>query len=163
MDLLKPHTADRVEDKQRQQKAKHDTAAKSRVFNLGDTVYVKNFAGGQRWLPGKIIRVTGPVSFHVQLEDGRNRRCHQDQLRLREVDDTPEQEDDLFERPAVVIDQGDVDRDIDQDVDLGNENADATATPEGIIPTTPVITAPTVKSYPSRHRVPRTHYEPSWN
>ena len=32
---------------------------------------------------------SGPVSFHVLLEDGRQKRCHQDQLRPHLVDDGP--------------------------------------------------------------------------
>ena len=44
---------------------------------------------GSVWLPAKIVESTGPVSFHVVLEDGRNRRCHQDQLRPWVVDDGP--------------------------------------------------------------------------
>jgi len=46
-------------------------------------VYVKNQGEGVNWLPGVIIKCTGPVSFHVKLNDGRERRCHQDQLRNR--------------------------------------------------------------------------------
>ena len=34
-------------------------------------------------MTGKITEITGPVSFHVRLEDGRVRRCHQDQLMVR--------------------------------------------------------------------------------
>ena len=87
LDLLKPHMAERVESKQQEQKAKHDSTARSRAFQTGDAVFVKNFVGGHRWLPGKISKKTEPVSFHVQLEDGRQRRCHQDHLRSRVVDD----------------------------------------------------------------------------
>ena len=36
-------------------------------------------------MPGKIVKVAGPVSFYVQLEDGRQRKCHQDHLRARVV------------------------------------------------------------------------------
>ena len=86
LDLLKPNTAERVESKQLQQKAKHDVTAKARVFNVGQTVFMKNFGAGQKWLSGKIIQVTGPVSFRVRLEDGREKRCHQDQLRPRVKD-----------------------------------------------------------------------------
>ena len=42
---------------------------------------------GSRWLPGEIVEMSGPVSFHVELEDGRRRRCHQDHLRPRVVED----------------------------------------------------------------------------
>ena len=54
---------------------------------MGDTVFVRNFGTGSRWLPGQIVEVTGPVSFRVLLGDGRRKKCHQDQLRSRVVDD----------------------------------------------------------------------------
>ena len=38
---------------------------------------------------GKIVSHSGPVSFHVLLEDGRQKCCHQDQLRPCLVDDGP--------------------------------------------------------------------------
>ena len=50
-------------------------------------MFVKNFGCGSRWLPGKIVQVSGPVSFHVELEDGRHRKYNQDHLRHRVVDD----------------------------------------------------------------------------
>ena len=87
MDLLKPHTAERVERKQLQQKAAHDAKAKSRTFRVGDKVYAKNFGTGKQWLPGEITGTTGPVSYTVRLEDGRDRRCHVDQLRTRIVEE----------------------------------------------------------------------------
>ena len=49
---------------------------------------MRKFGAGSVWLPGKIVESTGPVSFHV-LEDGHDRRCHQDQLRPRVVEDGP--------------------------------------------------------------------------
>ena len=90
LDLLKPHTTERVESKQLQQKTKHDATAKFRVVCVGDTVFVKNFSGGNRWLAGKVIKKTGLVSFYTRLDDGRYRRCHQDQLILRVTDEGPE-------------------------------------------------------------------------
>jgi transposase InsO family protein len=47
LDLLKPHTAERVESKQLQQKAKHDATAKQRKFQVGDNVFAKNYGDGQ--------------------------------------------------------------------------------------------------------------------
>ena len=89
LDLLKPHTAERVEQKQREQKERHDSRGKARTFNIGDPVFLKNFGAGSKWLPGKILETSGPVSFHVILEDGRHKRCHQDQLRPRVVGNGP--------------------------------------------------------------------------
>lgn len=87
MDLLRPNAADRVEKKQQQQKAQHDRRAKPRVFSVGDAVFMRNSGAGCRWLPGQIVEKTRPVSFRVLLEDGRGKRCHQDQLRSRVVDE----------------------------------------------------------------------------
>ena len=69
LDLLKLHTAKRVERKQLQQKAAHDAKAKSRTFRVGDKVYAKNFGTGSEWLPGEITGTTGPVSYTVRPEN----------------------------------------------------------------------------------------------
>ena len=89
LDLLKPHTAERVEQKQREQKAQHDSRGKPPTFSVGDSIFLKNTGSGSGWLPGKIVSRSGPVSFHVLLEDGRQKCCHQDQLKPRLVDDRP--------------------------------------------------------------------------
>ena len=87
LDLLHPNTTGRVEEKQEAQKRHHDSKARARTFQKGEAVLVKNYGAGCKWLPGKILDTLGPLSFHVLLEDGRRRRCHQDQLRQREVSD----------------------------------------------------------------------------
>jgi len=87
LDLLKPHTADRVESKQAQQKLKHDNTSKFRVFQIGDSVWIKNHGTGHPWLAGVIESKSGPVNFSVRLEDGRFRRCHLEHLRKRQSPD----------------------------------------------------------------------------
>ncbi len=76
LDLIKPHIADRVEQKQEKQKSLHDSHARLRVFKVGDRVYmyVKNYGSGNNWLSGSIVKCTRPVSFLVKLQDGRERR-----------------------------------------------------------------------------------------
>ena len=69
LDLLRPNTAARVEGRQLAQK-EHDSKSRSRLFEKGDHVMVKNQSAGPKWLPGVIVERSGPVSFHVQLEDG---------------------------------------------------------------------------------------------
>ena len=78
LDLIRPNTAKRVEERQDAQKAKHDTRAKVRTFKPGDKLYLKNFGPGQSWLTGEIVKTTGPVSYRVRLHDGRIRRSHKD-------------------------------------------------------------------------------------
>ena len=71
LDLLKPHTADRVEAKQQKQKQHHDLRAKDRKFKIGGKIYYYNLGVGNKQLSGRIIKQMGPVSFHVDLDDGR--------------------------------------------------------------------------------------------
>ena len=54
---------------------------------------VKNFQAGSKWLPGVINKRTEPVLFVVQMCDGCERCCHQDQLQRR----TDVTFDELFE------------------------------------------------------------------
>ena len=84
LDLLKPHTAERIERSQTKQTEQHDSKSRERKLNVGDEVFVKNYHHGDKWLPGVIQKNTGPVSesFVVKLTDGRLHRCHQDQLRI---------------------------------------------------------------------------------
>ena len=86
LNLLKPMTAERIEETQWKQKKQHDIRSTYRTFNVGDYVFVKNFQSGDKWLPGVISQKTGPVSFVVQLSNGRERHCHQDQLQKQTVD-----------------------------------------------------------------------------
>ena len=58
--LLKPNLADKVENKQLQQKVDHGHAARLRSFKEDETVYLRNLGPGQKWLPGTIVATTGP-------------------------------------------------------------------------------------------------------
>ena len=105
LDSVKPSLERRVDSRLSQQKKGHDQRAKER-FREGQKVYVKNFRGGQKWLPGCIEKTTGPVSFQVKLADGGTVRCHQDQLRPRDTDDTSpgsEAADDFGTYPEVEV------------------------------------------------------------
>ncbi len=83
LDLLHPNIAERVRSSQERQKSGHDLRAKSRTFKVGDTVLVRNFAKGSVWLPGSIVRMRGPLSFDIKLDDGREVRRHVDHVRAR--------------------------------------------------------------------------------
>ena len=68
LDLLKPHSAERVERNQQKQKEHHDIKGRSRNQNVGENVFVRNYHRGSRWLPGRIERQTGPISFRVHSQ-----------------------------------------------------------------------------------------------
>ena len=163
LDLLRPNTAERVEEKQQQQKAQHDRKALPRTFRVGDTVFMKNFGAGRRWLPGQVVEMSGPVSFHVLLEDGRCKRCHQDQLRSRVVDDG---EPDAS--------QGELDSSFP--ITSPSSSAEVPPIPRSTEPCQPTRsslstdqpeshatvqpTKTTAQRYPQRHRKPREWFEP---
>ncbi|XP_064653028.1 uncharacterized protein K02A2.6-like [Lineus longissimus] len=85
LDLLHPDVRATVGEKQGKQKLYHDTHAKERNFEVGDKVYVTNFSSGPCWLKGVITERTGPLSFVVELVDGRMVRRHVDHIRKRYV------------------------------------------------------------------------------
>ena len=82
LDLLKPGRNERVVHCQQKKKAEHDASAQQTTFSQGEVVYAHNFgAGSSRWLPGVIQEISGPVSYLVNLTDGRLVRRHQDYIR----------------------------------------------------------------------------------
>ena len=83
LDLVRPGVVERVRQRQAQQKQDHDSTAQERTFQVGDTIYARNYSGGATWIPAKIVEVTRPVSFRCQLGDDRIVRKHQDQIRSR--------------------------------------------------------------------------------
>ena len=83
LDLLRPSVQDKVHLKQEQMKKRHDVHSKLNDFVCGDPVYVYNFIGTPKWLPGVIEEKSGPVSYSVQLEDGRTWHRHADHIRQR--------------------------------------------------------------------------------
>ena len=159
LDIIRPNTAKRVEERQDAQKAKHDTRAKARAFKPGDKVYVKNFGPGQSWLTGEIMKSTGPVSYHVQLTNGRTRHCHQDQLRPREGDEEVTEE---------VLDESPEDNELILTPTPTNSEA-TDDQPQGVEPPTPIPTVSQEESPPPapqgrylrRNRKKRVHFEPS--
>ena len=88
LDLLKPNLEQKVAVKQQQQKSFHDSHCRDCTFSEGEKVFAKNYLKGKKWLPGSIIKKTGPVSYKVLLETGRIIRCHQDQIRRCFIDET---------------------------------------------------------------------------
>ena len=78
LDLLRLDIQTRVEARQEQQRSDHDRHARSREFRVGDFV---NFNQGPMWVPGVVVLVRGPVSYTVELANGKQERKHVDHLR----------------------------------------------------------------------------------
>ena len=56
---------------------------KLREFQVGNCVWMRNYQGKPRWLPGVVTARTGPVSYRIQCR-GQEHRRHVDQLKRRE-------------------------------------------------------------------------------
>ena len=85
LDLLRPNLTERVEKQQRSQKEQHDSHSREREFAIGTKVWVRNMQRGNKWLPGTILSKDGSVTYDVEMTNGRVRKCHTDQLRVRTV------------------------------------------------------------------------------
>ena len=164
LDLLKPITAERVEANQWKQKKQHDTKANDRCFKEGDTVFIRNFQSGDKWLPGVICQRTGPVSFVVKLVDGRERRCHQDQLQKRTVDMTAENPDDHESEipvpPINAPDQNSTPVTVEPSTDMPNRSE--VSEPVAATPEQSVSDPVPRKTYPTRSRTAVQRFEPTW-
>ena len=90
LDLLFPTVSQKVESKQLKQKKEYDATKPVRTFSIGDLVYVEDFtASPQKWIPGKIVEVTGPLSYCIELLDGSTVRRHVDNVIQRCLTDVP--------------------------------------------------------------------------
>ena len=86
LDRLFPDLSDTVQSQQSKQAQQHDSTKPLRTFKIGDRVYVKDFSTTPiTWIPGKVVKVTGPLSYQVELLSGRVVRRHVDAVRSRQV------------------------------------------------------------------------------
>ena len=83
LDILKPSIADRVSNKQEEQKRGFDKGTMHRSYAIGDTVWVRNFSQGPIWLAGEAVQLKGECSLNVKLTDGRIVHRHLDHIRLK--------------------------------------------------------------------------------
>ena len=115
---------------------------------------MRNYHPGVKWLPGVILKKTEPVSFIVRMEDGHERRCHQDQVRSRSVNLTIEQPVET-ETPVPRASVTEQDHPPVPNQEIAPE-FDAGA------PDQPIPRSPVQRTYPVRTRTAVQRYEPSW-
>ena len=106
-DLLHPEVSKKVENQQKKQVESHDNSRPLRSFKVNEKVYAKNLISNTpKWIAGTVTKVTGPLSYVIQLEDGRIVRRHVDHVKKRTIipevstDLTPEPPDTTPESPA---------------------------------------------------------------
>ena len=72
-----------------------------RQFEVGEKVFAKNFHG-PKWITGRIVKVTGPVSYQIETDEGLVLQRQVDQLRRQYADETSESDTQL---PSCVDDE----------------------------------------------------------
>ena len=93
LDFLHPKEAVR-------RQATQTTKARNRSLMVEDSVWVRNYQGSPRWLPGEVVTKLGPRNYKVKVRDQIWKR-HLDQLRLRQVQvDTKNVIEDFSEFPS---------------------------------------------------------------
>ena len=80
---MMPNTKQQVTSKQADEKQHHDKHSKSQPMFPGTTVFVREYNGPLKWIPGVILQKLGPVTFSVAINNGRTVKRHIDQLRHR--------------------------------------------------------------------------------
>lgn len=80
-DLLQPDLGRHVRTKQWKQKEQHDQHVRMRVFPVGQSVMARNFRPGAAWLPGVIAQQLGPLTYLVDVSNGRLWKRHVDHLK----------------------------------------------------------------------------------
>ena len=76
LDLIFPDLGTRVSEKQSSQQYYSNRHAKSRNFEVGEAVYIRNFGVGAKWIPCHISSIIGNVSYSIDMQDGRSFRRH---------------------------------------------------------------------------------------
>ena len=102
LDLLKPSVQRHVENKQNSS-AERTASRHLRQFQKGDTVMVRNYGTGDKWLPGKISEVLGTRNYMVET-GGQLWKRHVDQLLKSQVEKqtTVHQDVDLRDSTPVI-------------------------------------------------------------
>ncbi len=85
LDLVRPDLEQRVAEKQSTQKCHHDQHAGYWEFGVGQSVLVRNMHPGPDWIPGVILSQLGPVTYLVDLGEGRSWKRHVDHLKRIEI------------------------------------------------------------------------------
>ena len=81
LELLRPDLQERI--RHQQQKTVDRYKAHSPPFEVDDPIFVRNYSSGPRWIPARIVSVSGSSNFDVESEDGRILHRHPDQIRRR--------------------------------------------------------------------------------
>ena len=153
-DLLRPDLARRVNKEQDQQKSYYDQHSRSRLLDVNQSVFVKNFGHGAKqtpWIQGTVKEIVGSQMYRICLSDGRTVTRHIDHIRQ---DSTPPAEFSWDTSPMDLLPPVSA-----PSSDPPASPATPRTPPPGPTPTPPPAPPPPPR-YPSRNRRPRETFAP---
>ena len=111
MDLIRPSCNEHVLRQQANQQLQHDKRARSRDFEVGETIMIRNYRGTPKWLTGIILKRCAPLTYQVKTDSGLIWRRHVDQLRAASpgIPSNSKNTESLFDVPPVVRDSSNPD------------------------------------------------------
>ena len=83
------------------QKLGHDRRTRHRTFSVNKTVFVRIFGCSPMWLPGTVLQQIVPLSYKIELRDGRVIHRHIDHLHSRLPTVMMEDTEDEWNHPAL--------------------------------------------------------------
>ncbi|KFD49780.1 hypothetical protein M513_09375 [Trichuris suis] len=86
LDNLHPDSMHARHSRQDHQERCAASAEQTRRFTAGDSVYMRSYKEGEKWIPASITGVTGPRSYTLRTSGGVNERRHIDQIRGRSLE-----------------------------------------------------------------------------
>ena len=88
-DMLRPSTEKRVCDAQAKQKLRHDEHGNDCSFTSGQTVWVRDFCGSTKWVPGVIVQSVSLLTYMIQLDDKSLWKRHVDHIQHKVTTEVP--------------------------------------------------------------------------
>ena len=80
LDLVLPSLSSQVTANQKKQKLSHNQKSKAQSCAVEDCVYIRDFPSGKSQVPGKVESICGPLTYWIELTDGRSVRQHVDHI-----------------------------------------------------------------------------------
>ena len=89
LDIIKPSLSNNME-KNRNGMICRAQNWRTREFNNGQEVFIRNFGVGSRLISGVIVNSSGPLTWLIKLEDGKTVIRHADHIRNRYIKNNDE-------------------------------------------------------------------------
>jgi hypothetical protein len=166
--ILKPNVHANVRRKQFEMESRSNIKSPLRDFAAGDTVLVRNFGQGDRWLEGVIVRLMGAVDMEVRVGDRIVRR-HFDQVRRCPSQLEESHDAELSHEPERTIEVPTRDAEDETESMEEEPTIDVSSQPHSLRPEENLAESPyegtedhVVESLPAPRRSGRERRPPSW-